>query len=68
MSQRSLREIFRWPMGLALSSLIGLVAALVADGFGDVVGWVLLGVPALVALVFWQRRQPSRNGDKVARL
>jgi hypothetical protein len=47
-----------WPVPIVLGILacIGLVAALVADGFWDVVSWIGLGVPVAVALWFgWVR-------------
>ncbi|MFN3856886.1 MAG: hypothetical protein ACK4RV_03990 [Caulobacter sp.] len=42
---------FAAPLVIALASAIGLVAALVGDGFADLLSWVGLGVP--VAAVIW---------------
>lgn len=39
---KSTREILRQPLRLAVISAIGLIAALVSDGIGDVIGWVCL--------------------------
>lgn len=57
-------QIFRYPVGLAALSLLGLVWGLVADGWPDALAVVLLALPCviLVAVVlrgFWQNR--SRN-------
>jgi hypothetical protein len=48
------RTVRIWPVPIALGVLtsVGLVAALVADGFWDVVSWIGLGVPVAVALWF----------------
>ena len=37
------------PILLGAASALGLTIALVADGLGDVVGAIALGIPALVA-------------------
>jgi hypothetical protein len=41
-------EIWRWPIVLALLTGAGLAAALLADGVGDVVGWLALVVPVVL--------------------
>ncbi len=41
-------EIWRWPIVLALLTSIGLVAALLADGTGDILGWAALLVPTAI--------------------
>jgi hypothetical protein len=40
--------IWTMPVTLGLLTGIGLVAGLVADGFGDAVSWAGLGLPLLV--------------------
>jgi len=47
-SRRSLWQVFRWPLALALTSAVGLVSALVGDGAYDAVSWVALGLPCAV--------------------
>lgn len=47
-SARSLQEIFRIPIVLALLSILGLVSALVGDGVFDWFSWVALGVPVAI--------------------
>jgi hypothetical protein len=42
------REIWRWPIVLALLTPFGLAAALLADGAGDIVGWAALLVPTAI--------------------
>jgi hypothetical protein len=41
----SLNQIFRVPLLIALLSIVGLVAALVGDGWFDVLSWFALGFP-----------------------
>lgn len=53
----SLREIFAAPLFLAVLTIVGLVAALLGDGWFDALSWIGLAVPALAipwALV-WRR-------------
>lgn len=41
------RQILFLPALIALLSLLGLISALVSDGVGDMLAWVLLAIPAL---------------------
>lgn len=51
------RRIWGIPVALGALSLVGLVAALVADGWGDALSWVALTVPAVVcARGLWRPR------------
>jgi hypothetical protein len=55
-----------WPVPIALGILtcIGLVAALVADGFWDAVSWVGLGTPLAVAAWFaWLKPLRGRRNQ-----
>jgi hypothetical protein len=55
---RSVRDsTWAAPILLAIVSAIGLTAALVADGVGDVIGWAALAVPVVVAA--WYSRRSS---------
>lgn len=48
--------VWRGPALLALLSLFGLVAALLADGLWDLLSWMALGVPvAVCAWYAWRR-------------
>jgi len=40
------------PVILGASTAVGLEAALLADGAGDVISWLALGVPAIVAIAY----------------
>jgi hypothetical protein len=51
---QSLRQIFAWPLAIAVVSVVGLVAALTGDGLRDVLSWIALGVPILA--VAWAMR------------
>lgn len=53
-NQRSLQEIFRVPMILALLSALGLVSALVGDGIFDWFSWLALAVPVAIIFKYWR--------------
>ena len=36
-------RIFRWPLVIGVASLVGLVSALIGDGWYDALSWGLLG-------------------------
>jgi hypothetical protein len=57
--------IFFMPLVLGLSSTVGLVSALLADGVWDGLSWVALGAP--VAVVLWAWRYRRRVGKRQAR-
>ncbi|BBC02738.1 hypothetical protein ABIF38_009152 [Bradyrhizobium japonicum] len=58
-SHRSLTQIFAAPLVIAIVSTVGLISALVGDGWWDAVSWAGLGLPVLLYLVFIWRRQPN---------
>ena len=47
-------QIFRWPLVMALANAIGLVAALVGDGWYDLVSWATLGLTLIVIVAAWR--------------
>ena len=47
-----------WPFVLGVTSAVGLVSALLADGWADVLAWFGLGLPVLVACAYGSRRKP----------
>lgn len=50
------------PILVGVLSAIGLIAALVDEGVGDIVGWVTLAVPvAAVGLCLWRARSTERE-------
>lgn len=49
-----IRSTFAIPSLLALTSIIGLVAALTGDGWRDALSWLALGIP--VFAVGWAMR------------
>jgi len=49
---RSAVQVWRMPVILGASTAVGLAAALLADGAGDVISWLALGVPAIVAIAY----------------
>lgn len=58
--KRNLWMVFRWPLALAVLSLVGLVSALVGDGPWDALSWFALGIPLVVILAALARaRRPS---------
>lgn len=60
--RRSLSAIFAIPAAIAAISLFGLVSALTGDGVRNILSWIGLGVPVLVALWAWRRR------DKIVKI
>lgn len=50
-------HVFGMPIVLAVLSAIGLIAALLSDGLGDVASWLTLG--ALVAVMAWYWIRPA---------
>ncbi|MEG7360440.1 hypothetical protein [Pseudomonas citronellolis] len=58
--KRNLWRVFRWPLALAVLSLVGLISALVGDGPWDALSWFALGIPLVVILAALARaRRPS---------
>ena len=58
--KRNVWRVFRWPLALAVLSLVGLVSALVGDGPWDALSWFALGIPLVVILAALARaRRPS---------
>lgn len=55
-AHRSNWMVFRWPLLLALMSIVGLVCALLADGWADILSWLLLGGLLVVMVVAWCRK------------
>jgi hypothetical protein len=53
-ARQRLRAIFAAPLGIALLSVVALVAALTGDGWRDALSWVGLAVPILT--VAWAMR------------
>lgn len=49
-----IRSTFALPTLIAVTSLIGLVAALTGDGWRDAVAWITLAFP--IAAVLWAMR------------
>lgn len=60
MKGSTLARIWLAPLLIGLLSLFGLVVALLADGWGDILSWVALAVPVLVCIYYWAGRgQPK---------
>lgn len=52
-------RVWAWPVALALLTAIGLLSALLADGWGDVLSWCCLTVPLAVA--GWHLIKPAES-------
>jgi hypothetical protein len=52
MITRKRNRVWIWPIILATTSAVGLIAALLADGWADVLSWVGLGLPVVVTCVY----------------
>ncbi len=51
---RSAWRIFRWPLLIGVMSIIGLVSALVGDGWYDVLSWLCLGTCVVIMAAGWR--------------
>lgn len=61
MSTRSGWQVWRDPVLIGVISIVGLLAALFSDGFGDWLSWLALLVPVAVSLRFLLPAPPSRS-------
>lgn len=50
-NRRDLTQLWAAPIALGILSAVGLFAALLSDGIGDLLSWVALAMP--VAVVVW---------------
>ena len=56
-SHRTLGQIFAAPIVVGALSIVGLLAALIGDGWWDAVSWLSLTLPILLYLFFVVRRK-----------
>jgi hypothetical protein len=56
-NHRTLGQIFAAPIVVGALSIVGLLAALIGDGWWDVVSWLSLTLPILLYLFFIVRRK-----------
>jgi hypothetical protein len=54
---RTLGQIFAAPIVIGVLSIVGLLAALIGDGWWDAVSWLSLTLPILLYLFFVLRRK-----------
>jgi hypothetical protein len=59
-NHRTLGQIFAAPIVVGALSIVGLLAALIGDGWWDVVSWLSLTLPILLYLFFVVRRRRVR--------
>jgi hypothetical protein len=59
---KTLWQIFAVPVFIGALSVVGLVAALVGDGWWDGVSWLTLALPVLLYFFFVLRRRRVRSG------
>jgi hypothetical protein len=57
---RTLGQIFAAPIVVGALSIVGLVAALVGDGWWDALSWLSLTLPVLLYFFFVARRNRVR--------
>jgi hypothetical protein len=58
-NHRTLGQIFALPILIGMVSTMGLIAALVGDGWWDCLSWFSLSLPILLYLFFVIRRQQA---------
>jgi hypothetical protein len=59
-SRRTMQQIFALPIVIGILSTVGLIAALVGDGWWDGLSWASLALPVLLYLFFMVRRHAAR--------
>ena len=62
-NHRTLRQIFAAPIVVGLLSVVGLVAALIGDGWWDALSWLALTLPVLLYCFFIARRDRVRSSQ-----
>ena len=62
---QSLWTVFRWPLLIGLLSIIGLISALVGDGFLDLVSWASLAVPVVISFYKLRDRHSASTKETV---
>ena len=58
-NHRTLRQIFALPIVIGILSTVGLIAALVGDGWWDGLSWASLSLPVLLYFFFTIRRRAT---------
>ena len=58
-SHRTLRQIFALPVVIGFLSTVGLLAALIGDGWWDGLSWATLSLPVLLYMFFFMRRSAT---------
>ncbi|MDP1583814.1 MAG: hypothetical protein Q8M18_10360 [Bradyrhizobium sp.] len=61
---RTLGQIFAAPIVVGVLSVVGLVAALIGDGWWDALSWLSLTLPVLLYFFFVGRRNRPRLTGK----
>jgi hypothetical protein len=61
MTAHKVKQMWAWPIAVALASAVGLISALLGDGWADAAAWAGLGLPVFVAIFCVLRaRSPDR--------
>jgi len=58
MTKRAKRSVFGAPLLIAIASIVGLISALLGDGYLDSISWAALTVPVVV--IVWALRRRRR--------
>jgi hypothetical protein len=56
--RKTMAQIFGWPLLIAASTAVGLVAALLGDGIWDALSWVALAAPVAIFGLSVRPRRP----------
>jgi hypothetical protein len=51
---RTAWRIFQWPLLMALANAVGLIAALMGDGWFDLISWTTLGLTLVIMITAWR--------------
>ncbi|RZU02345.1 hypothetical protein [Rivibacter subsaxonicus] len=58
-------KVWPVPIALGLITAVGLVAALLGDGWLNMLSWLALALPLVVIAVFWRRGARGRDPGPV---
>lgn len=58
-------QLWFMPAFIGLISFGGLLNALLYDGWGDAISWILLGIPVIVVGYFWRKKGSEKKKTKI---
>ena len=53
-ASRTIWQVFKWPLMMAVANVIGIVAALIGNGVYDALSWIVLGGTLVLMILAWR--------------